>query len=91
MECLTDTGMKQLNSDSPTDEVLAESLRQYLQTHPRAADTLEGIAKWWLPQALQPKSLEEVEKALDDLVVQGVVKKTTTAAGMTIYSSAQNP
>ncbi|WON73529.1 hypothetical protein [Nitrosospira sp. Is2] len=51
---------------------------EYLHAHPSAADTLEGIVQWWLPHRLYEMEKEDVGKALDDLVEQGVVEYIST-------------
>ena len=60
---------------------LANEIRDYLDTHPNAADSVEGVAKWWLRRQRYEQALENVRKALDYLVRQGLVAK----------SSASNP
>jgi Fe2+ or Zn2+ uptake regulation protein len=79
--------------DENTTEVarLAQMISGYLEFHPHAADTLEGVAKWWFPPASQPQSLEQVAKVLESLVDQGIVKETSMAVGKIIYSAARNP
>lgn len=54
---------------------IASTIRDYLVTHPHAADTVEGIATWWLIQQRYEYALEEVEQALEQLVSSGLVKK----------------
>jgi hypothetical protein len=41
----------------PEQERLVEvvdAILRYLHSHPHAADTVEGIAKWWLPRRNAP-------------------------------------
>lgn len=72
------------------DEIaaLAEQIRRYLETHPAAADTLDGIVSWWLPGQPHPHAVESVERALDILVGAGVVEKVTRSDGHVIYRRA---
>lgn len=51
-----------------------EAILRYLDQHPDAADTLEGIAKWWLPTEWS-MDLSTVEAALDRLETQGLVHR----------------
>lgn len=53
--------------------------------HPNAADSLEGIAKWWLTRQRFETSVKLVQRALDRLVAQGVLYETTTPGGKSIY------
>ncbi len=58
------------------DERLAavtEAIEAYLTRHPEAADSVEGIARWWLSGDGLDASLEEVRAALGRLIDQGLV------------------
>ena len=66
----------------------AEEIKEYLIIHPNAADSLEGIVKWWLGRQRWVQAVDKVEKALEYLVVQGAVKKVITADGKEVYLSA---
>lgn len=62
-----------------------QDVLRYLSRHPEAGDTLEHIAKWWLPvERLLPK-LEELEETLAFLVAQGVVTETVLPGGEKLY------
>lgn len=67
---------------------VAEEIERYLQTHRHAADTLEGIAKWWLLQQRYQDSTDCVHNALVLLTERGLVEKITTLDGKTIYMSS---
>jgi hypothetical protein len=54
--------------DNISREILA-----YLEEHPLAQDTLEGIVEWWLLQQNIQRSTRKVEAALADLVKQGLL------------------
>ncbi len=54
---------------------VAELIRRYLGEHPRAADTAEGIQRWWIAPAHGEVSLRSVEQALAELEGDGVVRK----------------
>lgn len=64
---------------------ITKEIERYLLTHPYAADTIEGIAKWWLQQQRYTDSIECIHDALDVLVKRGLVKKRTNADGKNIY------
>ncbi|MEW5786636.1 MAG: hypothetical protein AB1899_02155 [Pseudomonadota bacterium] len=51
-----------------------EAILRYLDQHPDAADTLEGITRWWLPGD-PPVDLSTVEAALARLESQGLVHR----------------
>jgi hypothetical protein len=71
------------------DEVrqLALEIRRYLQTHPCAADSAEGIAAWWIAGA-HHGGLAVVESALERLVGEGTMRKEVLPDGKTVYSGA---
>jgi hypothetical protein len=55
---------------------LAEEILRYLQTHPNASDTLLGITEWWLLKQRIEIAANEVQKALDQLVLREFLLKT---------------
>ena len=68
------------------DEIL-----QYLQAHPDAGDTVDGIAEWWLSQHDAPYANESVvlvEQALDHLVQRGLVERHVLVEGTILYEAA---
>lgn len=65
-------------------ERLAKEIMQYLQTHPSAADTADGIAKWWIWRQRITGMVSNVQSALDQLVEQGYLV-TRTVAGEVFY------
>jgi hypothetical protein len=52
---------------------MAQAILQYLQGHPDAKDTLEGIAEWWLLKEWTERKYQEIEATLSDLVSRGLV------------------
>ena len=52
---------------------VARAIENYLRTHPQAADSLEGIASWWVPRQRIHDELEVVQAALVQLARAGVV------------------
>lgn len=67
---------------------VAEEIERYLLTHRNAADTLEGIAKWWLQQQRYIDSIDCVHNALDVLIKRGLVQISTNLDGKKIYKSS---
>jgi hypothetical protein len=51
----------------------ARSILKYLFAHPRAKDTREGIAMWWLKQQQIEDAVHAVFRALDELVGRDLV------------------
>jgi predicted transcriptional regulator len=52
---------------------MARAILEYLQGHPDAKDTLEGIAQWWLLKEWTERKHHEIETSLADLVSKGLV------------------
>ena len=69
-------------------EELVRQLRLYVRAHPRAADNLDGIERWWLSLPAFAVSHRDLQAALDRLVSEGVVNKTTLPDGTDVYFGA---
>lgn len=68
---------------APLSQV-SEAILAYLQQHPAAADTAQGIACWWLPASLgRNESL--VEQALEALWAQGRLHRQVNTDRQVIY------
>jgi hypothetical protein len=66
-------------------EALSRQILDYLQKHPKAGDTLEGIATWWLEQQRIEQLVEDVAEALELLVKKSVIIAQKKPDGNTIY------
>ena len=71
-------------------ETIARELEQYVSLHPTAADTPEGIARWWFDRPEQPE-LSRVEAALEILIARGVLASRMLPDGKFIYACATRP
>ncbi len=65
----------------------ATEIKRYLETRPNAAETVDGVAKWWLTRQRFDDSRATVHAALEYLVEQGDVKKRVSG-GKEIYCRA---
>jgi hypothetical protein len=63
-----------------------DALRQYLRERPGAADTLVGIAQWWLPEVMRGIPLEILRRTLADLVASHEMHLTILPDGSELYS-----
>lgn len=68
---------------------IADQIEHYLEEHPHAADTLEGIAEWWLQAKKQNVSMKATLLALNSLLTRGVLVQITDSNGKCIYRTAQ--
>ncbi len=64
---------------------VAEEIRLYLSKHPESADTLEGVANWWLLRHRVESAIEVVSNALNYLIETGFVEKLEGHGHRIIY------
>ena len=55
---------------------MARAVLRYLNGHPEAKDTLDGIARWWLQREWTERLLGDVEQALAILMSRHLVLET---------------
>jgi hypothetical protein len=72
--------------DDDAVQTIAETIEAYLDVNPDAADSAEGIARWWLPPALAEESPATIEDALERLVTAGVVRRQPMPDGRVLYA-----
>jgi hypothetical protein len=65
---------------------LADEVERYLAVHPTAADTAQGILRWWLPRGHADASADQLKRALDLLVGRGAIVERRMADGRSIYA-----
>lgn len=65
---------------------MAKQILNYLEEHPQASDTLEGITRWWILQQQVSESVMVVHRALELLKEEGYVLERKTPDGQTLYS-----
>ncbi|GJM17556.1 MAG: hypothetical protein DHS20C13_28830 [Thermodesulfobacteriota bacterium] len=58
---------------------LHDVIVDYLENNPNAADSLEGIMNYWLPQAYQKIDRAKIEQVLEQLIDEGQVRKIILA------------
>lgn len=64
---------------------IAAAIERYIEAHPGAADTAEGIQRWWLSRPLADESAAMLADALADLIARGVMVSNTLPDGRTLY------
>lgn len=72
--------------DNDSVQVIAKTIEAYLDLNPDAADSAEGIRRWWLPAGLAQEPPEIVEDALDRLVAAGVIRRQPLPDGRVLYA-----
>lgn len=64
---------------------IARRIDRYLQAHPNAADSAEGILRWWLARQRFDESVQKVEQALALLLREGAIEKKVLIDGRVLY------
>ena len=73
------------NEHKILSEIQSEIL-MYLEEHPDAADTIEGVRQWWLFQRMAAYSRDKVLVALDRLRNEGLIEAVTLSDGQKVFS-----
>ena len=60
---------------------VAREIEDYLRAHPQAADSLEGIATWWVSRQRIQDEVEVVQAALVELSRAGVLLEALDPMG----------
>lgn len=68
---------------------VAEDVLRYLKRHPDAADTVEGIARWWLGGRGYENDLTVVQQAMKALVRRALVERQLLPDGTEIYRAGR--
>lgn len=71
--------------ESPPARPIIRQILRHLIDHPEAKDTRQGIIRWWLPDTGSERRGEEVQQAIDWLVVQDWLVKRDTTSSQTLY------
>jgi hypothetical protein len=72
---------------SRTVAELCGAIRRYVERHPDAADTAEGIRQWWISDVGRRPTAAELAEALEQLVESHALQRNRLASGAAIYSA----
>lgn len=75
--------------ESAVDEIARQIVR-YLDRHPDAADTFDGIHRWWLSRIRIEEAARDVQSALDGLIARRHVIREALPDGQLLYRSAHS-
>jgi len=64
---------------------LSQMIVDYLERNPDAADTLDGIAQWWIQHERIEARVEEVAEVLEDLRQKEIVTARSLGNGNTLF------
>lgn len=79
------------NAQSASSGEVERAVMGYLRTHPDAADTLDGIVDWWLPQQRYETERARIEAALRVLVARGLLRRSDLPGGTELYALNDAP
>jgi hypothetical protein len=82
------------NEDSPAErsvDLAIEQILAYLRRYPQAADTLDGIAVWWLGDRAAAIPTEALTLALERLAKKGVLAGRTLPCGNLLWYALHVP
>ena len=68
------------------EDEIRHAVLAYLHAHPQAADTLHGIANWWLPRQRYDDSCVRIEQVLAGLVAEGLLHHDQLPGGEVLYA-----
>lgn len=75
-----------MGTNPETDvEPLAQEILRYLASHGEAADTVDGISRWWIKRQRLEETRTRVQGALDLLVREARLQSRVTPLGNTLY------
>lgn len=74
----------------PTTGALIQAIEAHLLAHPQAADSAEGVARWWLAGQGVAVTPAQLEVALALLVQHKRLRRVQLADGNTLYCGSAN-
>ena len=76
------------NDNEAEIKALADEIAAYLRGRGQVADTLEGIARWWIMRQRLHEGQRKVAQAMDYLCDQGLVSTRKLPDGVVLYTSS---
>jgi hypothetical protein len=70
-----------------TIDRLMRAIVRYLDAHPNASDTLEGVARWWVASDAEHAPVDALQRALDLLTDRHVLTRRMLPAGRRSYAA----
>jgi len=74
------------NPEQADWQEVEQAVLAYLTRHPDAADTLDGIVSWWLPQQRYETERKRIEQALGHLIDRGQLRCDRLPGGAVLYA-----
>jgi hypothetical protein len=74
-------------ADDRAVRAIAAEIERYVTAHPGAADTAEGIQRWWLSGHLADEPQAVLTEALEWLIARGLIAPATLPDGRVLYAA----
>jgi hypothetical protein len=75
------------NTPEAVHSVVIAAVERHLRAHPNAADTADGIRRWWLTGPMATMPLATIEAALDKMVRNGRMSRIENLSGKAVYTA----
>ncbi|MES2717464.1 MAG: hypothetical protein V4795_16990 [Pseudomonadota bacterium] len=75
----------------PQQQLLIDAIQAYLARHPQAADSADGVARWWLVHGAAAPTRLQVEQALATMVRAGLLRRVDLPDGTVLFSCEAAP
>jgi hypothetical protein len=75
------------SSNEDEVELVAAEIARYLTRQPQAADSAEGIRRWWLAPRIGERQPVLVRAALARLEARGIVERRPLSDGTTLWGA----
>ncbi|MBL8499005.1 MAG: hypothetical protein LZF64_05310 [Nitrosomonas sp.] len=79
-----------METDESSKTNIRKEILQYMQMHPEAADSLNGIVNWWLSSKCCAEDMKKVECVLEQLIKDGLIKKIALIDKTILYKRKEN-
>jgi hypothetical protein len=72
-------------------ELAAREIARYVDEHPNASDTFDGVRDWWVPELCEAVGPDVVRSAVDRLVTERVLEARRLPGDTVIYGRGRKP
>ncbi|MFY9511086.1 MAG: hypothetical protein WAQ05_08950 [Rubrivivax sp.] len=72
------------------EQAVKDAIEEHLAVYPQAADSAEGVARWWLPDLGLTASAAEVEHVLAGMVRRHRLRCVRLADGTVLYARTRS-
>ena len=78
------------NDEDQDVKAIAEEIKAYLKSRGHVADTIDGIAHWWVLRQRMHEERIKVERAVEYLCASDLISKHQLADGTVIYGAKEH-